>query len=217
MAVEDRWEAYSTKFAGYFSEGTDLDGEARFVDMLVARASTLLDAGCGPGRVTAALTARGHRSVGVDKDAGLVADGRGRYPGLPLFVRDLLAVDPDWLASEDLPTEFDAIVCPGNVMVFVAPGTERAVLSRLAAVLRPGGRAVFGFATGREYTVDGLDADATAVGWTLEHRFATWHLDPFTPDASWAVSVYRSPGQPDRHAGPDGRWASGGADASPER
>lgn len=213
VAVDDRWEAYSTKFAGYFVDGADMDGEARFVDMLVARASTVLDAGCGPGRVTAGLTARGHRAVGVDKDAGLVSDGHGRYPGLPLHVRDLLTVEPEWLAAQDLPTEFDAIVCPGNVMVFVAPGTERDVLGRLGALLRPGGRAVFGFSTDREYTVDGLDADAAAVGWTLEHRFATWHLDPFTADAGWAVSVYRSPGEPAVPAGPDGRRVLGAADA----
>lgn len=196
IAVEDRWEVYSTRFAGYFADGADMDGEARFVDVLLGRGSTVLDAGCGPGRVTAALTARGHAAIGVDRDAGLVADGHGRYPGLPLHVRDLLAVDHAWLVSQDLPTEFDAIVCPGNVMVFLAPSTERAVLLQLAALLRPGGRAVFGFATDREYTVDGLDADAAAVGWTLEHRFASWHLAPFTPDADWAVSVYRSSGEP---------------------
>ena len=42
----------------------------------------------------------------------------------------------------------------------------------------PGGRIVAGFATDRDYAVADLDRDAAAVGLTVEHRFATWHLDP---------------------------------------
>ncbi len=189
----DEWQAYSDRFAQLFADGADLDGEARFADMLAAPGSRILDAGCGPGRVTAALQARGHDVIGVDADAGLVADGQARYPGVALFHRDLLELDADWLTQAGGPTEFDLIVCPGNVMVFLAPGSERPVLRRMAAVLRPGGRAVFGFATGREYTIDDLDRDAASVGWVFEHRFATWQLDPFTAGAGWAVSVYRAP------------------------
>lgn len=190
------WQAYSDRFAQHFADGIDLDGEARCVDALAARGSRILDAGCGPGRVAAALQARGHDVIGVDADRGLVADGLARYPGVRLFHRDLLAVDAGWLAAAGGPTEFDLIVCPGNVMVFLAPGSERRVLGRMAAVLRPGGRAVFGFSTGRAYTIDELDTDAAAVGWNLEHRFATWQLDPFTADAGWAVSVFRAPPAP---------------------
>ena len=41
--------------------------------------------------------------------------------------------------------------------------------------------------------LDRLDKDAEAVGMVLEHRFATWHLDPFTEAADFAVSVLRVP------------------------
>ncbi|MBM9468303.1 hypothetical protein JL106_13540 [Nakamurella sp. YIM 132084] len=87
------------------------------------------------------------------------------------------------------------IALPGNVLVFQAPGTERAVLARLTAVLAAGGRLVAGFATDREYRLDDFDRDAAAAGLTLEHRFATWHLDPWPDDPGpipgWAVSVLR--------------------------
>lgn len=205
-----RWQHYADKFARYYADGTDMDGEARFVDMMAPRHATVLDAGCGTGRVAAGLTTRGHLAVGVDKDAGLVEIGVQRYPGLPLLVHDLVALDGAVLRAAQEPAEFDIIVCPGNVMVYVAPGTERQVLAKMAALLKPGGRVVFGFGTGRDYTVDGLDADADAVGLAHEHRFATWHLDPFVADSDWAVSVFRAPGIVAAADGPDGKWAPTG-------
>lgn len=207
MADPLRWQGYADKFAQYHADGTDLDGEARFVDMLAGRESTILDAGCGPGRVAAGLRVRGHDAVGVDKDAGLLADGRVRYPGVPLVELDLVELTPESLQDNDLPSSFDVIVSPGNVLVYVAPGSERQIVQNLAAVLRPGGRAVFGFATDREYTVDQLDADAASVGWRHEFRLASWHLDPWMPDSDWAVSVYRADGDARPVAGPDGIWA----------
>jgi 2-polyprenyl-3-methyl-5-hydroxy-6-metoxy-1,4-benzoquinol methylase len=175
---------YASRFVRLAQRGQDIDGEARFVDALADRGSRILDAGCGTGRVAAALAARGHRALGIDADASLIAAGQEQYPGLSLEHRDLRALTPD-----DGP--FEVIVAAGNVLVYVEPGTEQAVLRALASVLAPGGTAVFGFATDRDYTIDHLDRDAAAVGWGLVHRFATWQLDPWTDDAGWAVSVFR--------------------------
>jgi len=176
---------YADRFRKLAADGVDIDGEARMVDALAARNSRVLDAGCGVGRVAAYLASQGHRAAGVDIDPLLIAAGRKQYPGLPLRELDLVEVSPDM-------GHFDIVVSAGNVMVYLEPGTEPAVLAALASVLAPGGRAIFGFATDRSYTVSDLDRDAAAVGWTLESRWATWQLDPFTPKADWAVSVYRA-------------------------
>lgn len=80
-------------------------------------------------------------------------------------------------------------------MIFVARGTERQVLGRLADHLVPGGLFVTGFATDYEYTVDELDTDLAAVGLVREHRFATWDLRPWHDGAGWAVTVARKPGR----------------------
>ena len=176
--------AYATRFVRLARRGQDIDGEARFVDALADRGSRILDAGCGTGRVAAALAARGHDAAGVDADGTLVAAGREQYPGLPLEHRDLLD-----LTADDGP--FELVVAAGNVLVYVDPGTEAAVLRALASVLAPGGTAVLGFATDRAYTVAELDRDAAGIGWHLVHRFSTWQLDPWSDDADWAVSVFR--------------------------
>lgn len=175
---------YAGRFLALAAAGHDIDGEARFIDAMASRHARILDAGCGTGRVAAALSAAGHEALGVDIDPMLIEAGREQYPGLPLAELDLLDVSPS------IGT-FDLIVAAGNVMVYLEPGTERSVVGALASVLEPGGRAVFGFATDRNYTVAALDADAAYAGWSLEARFETWQFDPFTDESDWAVSVYR--------------------------
>lgn len=195
-----RWEAemnegarraYRDRFDRLRTSGEDADGEARFLDAMLARCSTVLDAGCGTGRVAAALTRRGHRAVGVDRDAGLVAAAREWYPETPYLVSDLLELTADRLRAAGLPEQFDLVALPGNVLVFVAPGTERQVLANLATLVRPGGRLVAAFATDRAYTVTDLDTDFAGLELTLEHRFATWDLEPWSDDAGWSVHVLR--------------------------
>lgn len=185
------WVEYRDRFGELHATGADLGGEARLLDAMLPRHADVLDAGCGTGRVTDALRLMGHRVIGVDRDAGLVAAARDWYPGSDYLVSDLLQLDAGILRSVGAPTSFDLIALPGNVLVFVAPGTERSVLTTLTALLKAGGRIVTGFATDRDYTVADLDVDAAAVGLRVEHRFATWDLEPWTPDADWAVTVLR--------------------------
>jgi SAM-dependent methyltransferase len=139
----------------------------------------------------------GHRSPAERLDYAyrfvrIAEKGREFYPGLPLATLDLWHLTPERLAELGLPPTYDLIVCAGNVMLFLAEGTEPQVVRRLSGVLRPGGRVVFGFFTGRDYDHDDLDRDAQAAGWVREHRFATWQVDAVTGAGDWAVSVYRS-------------------------
>jgi SAM-dependent methyltransferase len=177
---------YIDRFRTMAAEGADLAGEARFLDALIAPGSRVLDAGSGTGRVGAALHARGHTVVGVDVDAALIAAAREDYPGPHWLVADLATLHLD-------EQPFDAAVLAGNVLVFVAPGTERDVLARVAAHVRGDGVVVAGFTTGRDYGVAAFDADCAAVGLALEHRFATWDLRPWRDDADWVVTVLRRP------------------------
>ncbi|KHL19339.1 methyltransferase family protein [Mumia flava] len=179
---------YIERFRAMARDGADLEGEARLVDALVPPQSRILDAGCGPGRVGGALHERGHDVVGVDVDPELIAAAREDHPGPDWVVGDLATLD---LGDAE---PFDLAVVAGNVMVFVAPNSERAVLERLAAHVRPGGRIVLGFRTDRPYGPAQLAADAEGVGLALEQRFATWDLVPYDPAADFAVTVLRVPG-----------------------
>ncbi|MET3806720.1 SAM-dependent methyltransferase [Nakamurella sp. UYEF19] len=207
QVVGERWEFYAARFDDMFADGTDVEGEARFVDALLPRRAAVLDAGCGTGRIANALHRMGHRSVGVDKDAGLIDIARQRYPGVPYLACDLSLLSPELLETVGAPTQFDVIVLPGNVMVYLAPGSERQVLANLAGLLAPAGRIVAGFAIDRDYSTADFRTDAEALGLTVEHHFATWQLGPVTPDADWAVIVLRGPGAEDVEEDGSTKWA----------
>jgi SAM-dependent methyltransferase len=181
---------YIERFRRMAAEGADLDGEARLLDAMLARGSRVLDAGCGPGRVGAELAARGHVVVGVDADSELIEAAQAEHPGPTWLVADLAELD---LAVEGETEPFDAAVCAGNVMPFLAPGTEGKVLARVARHLRDDGLFVVGFGLDRGYALADFDTQAAAAGLVIEHRFATWDLRPWQDDAPFAVTVLRRP------------------------
>ena len=181
-------QLYAERFRRLAREGADLAGEARMVDAMLARGSRLLDAGCGQGRVGAELGARGHQVTGVDADAGLIGAARADFPRQRWIVADLADLD---LSAHGEPEPFDAAVMAGNVMLFVAEGTEEQILRRVAAHLRPDGFAVIGFAADRGYELPDFDRHAAAAGLVTEQRFATWDLRPWRSGSPFSVTVLR--------------------------
>lgn len=168
-------------------EGDDLEGEARLMNAIVAPRSRVLDAGCGQGRIAGALHRRGHHVVAVDIDPVLLAAAREDNPGPTYLLADLTALD---LAVLGQGEPFDAIVCAGNVITFVAPGAEVETLRSLRRHLAPGGVCVVGFQVERMALAD-FDRDLAEAGFVLEQRFATWDLLPWHDDAEFAVSFLR--------------------------
>ena len=180
--------AYVQRFRRLAEQGMDLVGEARLVDAMLPRGSRVLDAGCGPGRVGGFLHGVGHEVVGVDVDPVLVAAAEEDHPGPRWLVGDLAELD---LPALGIAEPFDAIVCAGNVMTFLAPSTRGEVLRRFRGHLAPGGRAAIGFGGGRGYDFDEFLADAGEAGWVADLLLSTWDLRPFGPGSDFLVAVLR--------------------------
>ncbi|WP_210769222.1 class I SAM-dependent methyltransferase [Occultella kanbiaonis] len=177
---------YVQRFRTMAADGADLAGEARLIDAMLPRGSRVLDAGCGPGRVGAFLAGAGHEVVGVDVDPVLIEAARADHPGPTWLVGDLAELD---LPTAGVAAGFDVIVCAGNVMTFLASGTEAEVLRRFRGHLNDGGRAVIGFGAGRGYEFESFLADAATAGLAVDTQFSTWDLRPFAPDSDFIVAV----------------------------
>ena len=174
-------DAYQERFDKLAASGTDVHGEATFVAGLSP--ATVLDAGCGTGRVAIELARRGVEVVGADVDRSMLAAARKLAP-------DLTWVESD-LAALDLGRAFDVVVMAGNVMMFVAPGTHAAVVAGVARHVADAGALVAGFQLDRGYGLDAYDADCSAAGLALDERFATWDRQPYVAGGGYAVSVHR--------------------------
>ncbi len=181
-------EWYVERFRTMARQGADLAGEARMIDAMVPRGSHILDAGCGPGRVGGELARRGHSVVGIDVDPVLITAAREDYPDVDWHAVDLAEMDLDDLGVTD---RFDACVCAGNVVPFLAPSTREDVLGRIRAALRPDGQAAFGFGAGRGYAFDEFLEDARRAGLTPDLLLSTWDLRRFTEDSDFLVAVLR--------------------------
>ena len=172
---------YDARYEQRAAAGEDVHGEADFV-MRFAPGS-VLDAGCGTGRVARELARRGVDAVGVDIDADMLATAKRKSPDLAWHCADL--------ASVDLGRTFDVIVLAGNVMIFLAPGSERQVVVNLARHLAPGGVLIAGFQLqpGR-LGVDRYDEIAAAAGLALRERWSTWDRDAWNAHGDYALSVH---------------------------
>jgi SAM-dependent methyltransferase len=190
--VSSRWQRtgaprgddYDARWKALEAAGHDPHGEVAFV-MRFGPVS-VLDAGCGTGRVAIELDRRGVEAVGVDLDARMLDTARRKAPHLTWVEHDL--------ASVDLGRQFDVVVMAGNVMIFLAPGSEAMVVARMAAHLHPGGRLISGFQLGQNLGLDAYDRAAADAGLTPDGRYSTWDGDPFESGGGYAVSVHRKQG-----------------------
>ena len=177
---------YVERFRSMAAAGDDLDGEARLVDAMAGRGARILDAGCGPGRVGAALHAAGHAVVGVDVDPVLIAAAEEDHSGPRWVVGDLTTLD---LPAQGIEEPFDLIVSAGNVIAFLAPSTRTRVLERLRIHLAPEGRIVAGFGSGRGYEFEEFFADVSTAGLRVDLALESWDVRPFSAGSGFLVAV----------------------------
>ena len=178
---EFQGDDYQAQFDRLAASGQDVHGEATFVRAYSP--TSVLDAGCGTGRVAIELARHGIEVVGTDIDDSMLATAQR------------LAPDIEWVQSDlcelELGRTFDLVVMAGNVPLFTPPGTEAALVAGVARHVAPGGRLVSGFSLGRNYSLPELDRHSADNGLVLEDRFATWDRQPWIDGGDYAVSVHR--------------------------
>ena len=165
---------YQARFDALAARGVDVHGEATLVRSL--EPASVLDAGCGTGRVAIELAAPRHR--GGRRGRGPVDVGRGAGGGpRPL----------DWrqadLTELALDRHFDVVVLAGNVPLFTVPGTEAALVGACAGHVAGGGALVAGFQLDQGTPWRPTTRPVPAAGLELDERWSTWTASP-TPAAA---------------------------------
>ncbi len=160
-AIAPHWDAARTGFSG--RERAYLDA---LLDGLSAGA-VVLDLGCGTGRPMAEhVVGRGHRIVGVDQSAALLALARSRFPA------------ETWIESriEDyVPDRRFAAAISWDALFHVPRERHEAILARVTQALAPGGRLM-------------LTAGGSAhPGFTDEMFGARFFYDSHAPDDTRAL------------------------------
>lgn len=182
--------AYDTRWRCLESLGESIHGEADLVAFF--EPASVLDAGSGTGRVAVELDRRDIAVVGVDLDPGMLDVARRKAPHVTWIRANL--VDVTVADAGGRRRGFDVVVMAGNVMIFLEPASEAAVVANMAGHLIPGGRLISGFQLGSQFlTLADYDRFAAGCGLTLEHRWSTWDRRPFEA-GNYAVSVHRAEG-----------------------
>lgn len=173
---------YDERWRQLVATGANPHGEADFVGSYDPR--SVLDGGCGTGRVAIELARRGLDVVGTDLDPDMIALARAKAPELAWIETDL--------SELDLATRFNVIVLAGNVIPYVAPDRRRGAITACARHLALGGRLIAGFQLQEGWpTLVDYDQWCENAGLVREARYATWDRVPFTAASSYAVSVHR--------------------------
>ncbi|MGH7764887.1 MAG: class I SAM-dependent methyltransferase [Candidatus Dormibacteraceae bacterium] len=176
-----RGDWYDSVYERREAAGDNVHGEADFI-MSYAPGS-LLDSGCGTGRVGRELARRGVRVVGIDIDPEMLETARRKAPGVS-WIRD----DVTLLRLAD---RFDIVLMAGNVINFIAPDRRALAVKNMAGHVRSGGLLIDGHSL-KAADAQLADYDEWAAAAELEPtaRWSTWQRDPFESSSSFAVSVF---------------------------
>lgn len=160
----DRWAAFYDSYPNPTVAADDIAFPAFWGDL---QNLDILEIGCGTGRHTTRL-ASGNRVTGIDISPGMLAAARGK---LPDHVR---LINGDFINCDDFgPASFDVAI---TSLVLEHIADLDAFFTRLAVVLRPGGR----------FLLSEIHPARTADGIFAHFRDgdAEYHLTsyPHTPD-----------------------------------
>lgn len=180
-----RGDRYERTYELRAAAGENVHGEADFV--MRFSPGSVLDAGCGTGRVGRELYRRGVDVLGVDLDAEMLATARARCPAVSWIEGDISVIQ--------LGRTFDIVLMAGNVINFVTPESRRRALENLAGHLRPSGHLITGYSVVPDGCSPALFAAwAEATGLELVERWSTWDHDAFVEPSDYALTVHRLPG-----------------------
>lgn len=175
--VREAYDAVAESYADLLR--TELDGKpldrallATFAELVAGRGPGLVgDLGCGPGRITAHLSALGVDVFGVDLSPAMIATARQTYPDLRF--------DEGRLDALDIEDESLAGIVAWYSIIHTPPEDLDRVFAEFARVLTPGAPLVFAFQVGDaspHHITSAYGHDLDLIAYRLSPDFVTERL-----------------------------------------
>ncbi len=182
-----------------FTKDVQYERRARYLSRLLAvpegKQCMILDLACGTGTLTELFARAGHRMVGVDLSADMLAVAMNKVADLPADERPLLLQQS--MTALHLPFTVDAAFCAlDSLNYLLRPEEVRRTFRAVAKALTPGGRFVFDV-----HSPEHLAAlDGQVFLDETEDAYCVWRSEyaPRTQILSYAMDIFR--------LGRDGRW-----------
>ncbi|MBN1482819.1 class I SAM-dependent methyltransferase [candidate division KSB1 bacterium] len=108
----------------------------RFLQEQLPFDGPVLDVGCGIGHYAAVFAEKGHKAIGIDRDADMIRIARQDYPRADFYVMDMLDI-------VNLKSNFALIFSTGNVMAHLDMDQLERFIKQVHSKLLTGGRWVF--------------------------------------------------------------------------
>ena len=182
-----------------FTKDVQYERRARYLSRLLAlprgQSRTVLDLACGTGTLTEIFSRAGHRMVGVDLSADMLAVAANKFTELPQEERPLLLQQS--MTALRLPFPVDAAFCAlDGLNYLLRPEEVRRTFRAVAKVLKPGGR--FAFDVHSQEHLAALDGQIFLD--ETEDAYCVWRSDYASRARiiSYGMDIFRR----DR----DGRW-----------
>jgi len=162
------WEQFFNNHApvyetNCFTQNTAYEVEFIIQELGLQPGASILDVGCGTGRHSVPLAARGYRVTGVDISAGMLEQAANAAQAANVSLR-LIHSDATKFSIDE---QFDAVLCLcEGAFGLIGAGDDPiehalAVLRNIAASLKPGAKCLFtvlnGYWMNRKYTQDDVE------------------------------------------------------------
>ncbi len=140
MTSSEQTNSYSASWFEFFHVGIDEERTTREVEFVfdcapIADFPKVIDVCCGMGRHARALSQRGYKVTGIDRDPSAISKARELGGGPNYLAADIR----DYRSASDF---FDAAIVMGQSFGHFDAATNRDVLQRLAHAVRKGGRII---------------------------------------------------------------------------
>lgn len=138
------YELYSTaKYYDLFYEQDFVGDEEFWRAMAKESPGSVLDVGCGTGRIALDLAQQGHEVVGIDLSEAMLQAAQEKLAKLPADVRQRVKLAQGDMTGFDLGRTFDLIIIPfRSFQHLLTPEEQKACLACIHRHLAEGGRFV---------------------------------------------------------------------------